>query len=56
MMLKRSNQPGGLAFFRDGFDAELFDAGGLTVALAQAALDLACGSHRQFCAPPRPTR
>jgi hypothetical protein len=45
---------GGLALFRDGFDAELLDAGGLTVARAQAALDVDCGSHGQFCAPPRP--
>jgi hypothetical protein len=36
---------GRLALFRNGFDAELLDAGGLTVARAQAALDVDCGSH-----------
>jgi len=36
------------------FDAELLDSCRLTVALAQAALDVDCGSHGQFCAPPRP--
>ena len=40
---------GGLALFRNGFDAELLDAGGLTVALAQAALDVDCG--RQWTIP-----
>ena len=44
-MLKRSNQPAVLALFRNGFDAELLDAGGLTVARAQAALDVECGSQ-----------
>src|SRR5436853_83166 len=43
---------GRLALFRNWFDAELLDAGGLTVALAQTALDVDCGSHGQFCAPP----
>src|SRR5262249_12164015 len=42
-----------LAACRRGFDAELLDAGGLTIARTQAALDIDCGSHRQFCAPPR---
>src|SRR5262245_65939167 len=36
---------GRLALFRNGFDAELLDAGGLTVARAQAALDVGCGRH-----------
>src|SRR5207253_10499581 len=45
---------GRLALFRNGFDAELLDAGGLTVARAQLALDVDCGGHGQFCAPPRP--
>src|SRR5262245_19557267 len=44
MMLKRSNQPA-LALFRNRFDAELLDASGLTVARAQAALDLGCRRH-----------
>jgi hypothetical protein len=39
------------ALFRNGFDAELLDAGRLTIARTQAALDVGCGSHRQFCAP-----
>jgi len=49
MMLKRSNQPAVLALFRNGFDAELLDAGGLAVARAQAALDVDCG--RQWAIP-----
>jgi hypothetical protein len=35
----------GLALFRDRFDPELFDAGGLAVARAQIALDVVCGCH-----------
>jgi hypothetical protein len=39
---------GRFELFRNGFDAELLDPGGLTVARAEAALDVDCGSHINF--------
>jgi len=45
-MVPKNLEPAGrLALFRNGFDAELLDAGGLPVARAQAALDVDCGSQ-----------